>query len=35
MRPSTLAAMAERAGFREMQVLPVVHDLWRFYRLFV
>jgi SAM-dependent methyltransferase len=33
MRPSTLAAMAGRAGFRELQVLPVQHDLWRFYRL--
>lgn len=33
MRPSVLAGYATRAGFSRVEVLPVEHDLFRFYRL--
>jgi SAM-dependent methyltransferase len=33
MRPATLEAYARTAGFRGVEVLPVDHDVFRFYRL--
>jgi 2-polyprenyl-3-methyl-5-hydroxy-6-metoxy-1,4-benzoquinol methylase len=33
MRPDTLRAYAQAAGFRDLEVLPIQHDFWRFYRL--
>jgi 2-polyprenyl-3-methyl-5-hydroxy-6-metoxy-1,4-benzoquinol methylase len=33
MRPDTLRRYADEAGFREVESLPIEHDLWRFYRL--
>lgn len=33
MRPATLAGYARGAGFSSTEVLPVQHDLFRFYRL--
>jgi 2-polyprenyl-3-methyl-5-hydroxy-6-metoxy-1,4-benzoquinol methylase len=33
MRPSKLRDYAQQAGFRDSEVLPIVHDFWRFYRL--
>jgi hypothetical protein len=33
MRPDVLARYATAAGFREVEVLPVDHDVFRFYRL--
>jgi hypothetical protein len=33
LRPSTLRAYAEEGGFGRVTVLPIEHDLWRFYRL--
>jgi len=33
MRPSTLRSYALEAGFREVEILPIDHDAWRFYRL--
>ncbi|MFF1528831.1 class I SAM-dependent methyltransferase [Cellulomonas sp. NPDC058312] len=33
MRPATLAGYARAAGFSALDVLPVEHDLFRFYRL--
>jgi hypothetical protein len=27
------SAIAERAGFERVEVVPIAHDLWRFYRL--
>jgi 2-polyprenyl-3-methyl-5-hydroxy-6-metoxy-1,4-benzoquinol methylase len=33
MRPETLRALAAGAGFRDVEVLPVENDLFRFYRL--
>jgi 2-polyprenyl-3-methyl-5-hydroxy-6-metoxy-1,4-benzoquinol methylase len=33
MRTDTLRRYAQDAGFREIQVLPIENDLWRFYRL--
>jgi 2-polyprenyl-3-methyl-5-hydroxy-6-metoxy-1,4-benzoquinol methylase len=33
MRPSTLEKYAQRAGFTEIEVLPIKNDLWRFYEL--
>jgi 2-polyprenyl-3-methyl-5-hydroxy-6-metoxy-1,4-benzoquinol methylase len=33
MRPATLRAYARDAGFADIEVLPVVHDFFRFYRL--
>jgi hypothetical protein len=34
MRTSTLEHYAADAGFASVEVLPIDHDLWRFYRLF-
>jgi SAM-dependent methyltransferase len=33
MRPETFARYATEAGFREVEVLPIETDFWRFYRL--
>jgi SAM-dependent methyltransferase len=33
MRPDTVRAYAAEAGFSDVQVLPIEHDFWRFYRL--
>jgi hypothetical protein len=33
MRPTTLRHYAEEAGYKEVEVLPIENDLWRFYRL--
>jgi 2-polyprenyl-3-methyl-5-hydroxy-6-metoxy-1,4-benzoquinol methylase len=33
MRPDTLRQYAEQAGFRGVEVLPIEHTFWRFYRL--
>jgi 2-polyprenyl-3-methyl-5-hydroxy-6-metoxy-1,4-benzoquinol methylase len=33
MRPHTLREYADAAGFRHAEVLPIEHDVWRFYRL--
>jgi 2-polyprenyl-3-methyl-5-hydroxy-6-metoxy-1,4-benzoquinol methylase len=33
MRPPTLRKYAQEAGFREIEVLPLEHDLFNFYRL--
>jgi hypothetical protein len=33
MRPSTLAGYARAAGFAQVEVLAVDHDVFRFYRL--
>jgi 2-polyprenyl-3-methyl-5-hydroxy-6-metoxy-1,4-benzoquinol methylase len=33
MRPATLRRYALEAGFREMEILPIANDLFRFYRL--
>lgn len=33
MRPATLRRYAREAGFADIEVLPIEHDLWRFYRL--
>lgn len=33
MRPQTLRRYAERAGFTDVEILPIEHDLFRFYRL--
>jgi 2-polyprenyl-3-methyl-5-hydroxy-6-metoxy-1,4-benzoquinol methylase len=33
MRPDTLRAYAEEAGFGEFEILPIENDFWRFYRL--
>ncbi len=33
MRPSTMRRYAREAGFREIEILPIDHDFWRFYRL--
>jgi len=33
MRPDTLSDYAQAAGFREVQILPIENDFWRFYRL--
>jgi 2-polyprenyl-3-methyl-5-hydroxy-6-metoxy-1,4-benzoquinol methylase len=33
MRPDTLRAYAAEAGFGRVDVLPIEHDFWRFYRL--
>jgi 2-polyprenyl-3-methyl-5-hydroxy-6-metoxy-1,4-benzoquinol methylase len=33
MRPGTLARYATEAGFSRVDVLPIEHDFWRFYRL--
>jgi hypothetical protein len=33
MRPSTLERYAREAGFQKVEVLPLQHDFFRFYRL--
>jgi SAM-dependent methyltransferase len=33
MRPATLRAYAQEAGFKDIEVLPVEHEFFRFYRL--
>jgi SAM-dependent methyltransferase len=33
MRPDTVRGYAEKAGFTHVEVLPIDHDMWRFYRL--
>ena len=33
MRPSTFRGYAERAGFAGVEIVPIEHDLFRFYRL--
>jgi SAM-dependent methyltransferase len=33
MRTDMLADLADRAGYAKSEVLPVEHDVWRFYRL--
>lgn len=33
MRPDTLRRYADQAGFSGVEILPVAHDFWRFYRL--
>jgi 2-polyprenyl-3-methyl-5-hydroxy-6-metoxy-1,4-benzoquinol methylase len=33
IRPDTVRAYATEAGFTRVDVLPVAHDFWRFYRL--
>jgi 2-polyprenyl-3-methyl-5-hydroxy-6-metoxy-1,4-benzoquinol methylase len=33
MRPATLRRYAQEAGFRDVEVLPIESDFWRFYRL--
>jgi len=33
MRPETLRGYAREAGFAAVEVLPVPHDAWSFYRL--
>lgn len=33
MRPDTLRKYAQQAGFRDIEVLPIQADVWRFYRL--
>jgi hypothetical protein len=33
MRSATLRHYAESAGFRTVDILPVAHDFFRFYRL--
>ncbi|HVM34462.1 MAG TPA: class I SAM-dependent methyltransferase [Actinomycetota bacterium] len=33
IRPDTVRAYAAEAGFGDVQVLPIEHDFWRFYRL--
>ncbi len=33
MRPDVLRGYAQEAGFRDIEILPIEHDLWCFYRL--
>ncbi len=33
MRPETLRRYAKEAGFSGVEILPIEHDFWRFYRL--
>jgi hypothetical protein len=33
IRPDTVRAYAREAGFSRVDVLPIEHDFWRFYRL--
>jgi SAM-dependent methyltransferase len=33
IRPDTVRAYANQAGFGDVEVLPIDHDFWRFYRL--
>jgi hypothetical protein len=33
MRPATFTAIAQAAGWTGVDVLPIEHPFWRFYRL--
>ena len=33
IRPATVRAYATEAGYSRVDVLPIEHDFWRFYRL--
>lgn len=33
IRPSTMRDLAGRAGFSSVEILPIEHPFWRFYRL--
>jgi hypothetical protein len=33
IRTDTVRAYAKEAGFGQVEVLPIEHDFWRFYRL--
>jgi hypothetical protein len=33
IRPDTVRAYANEAGFARVDVLPIEHDFWRFYQL--
>jgi hypothetical protein len=33
IRPDKVRAYATEAGFSRVEVLPIEHDFWRFYRL--
>ena len=33
MRPDTLREYAREAGFTDVEILPIEHDFFRFYRL--
>ncbi len=33
MRPDTFRSYARDAGFASVEILPIEHDLFRFYRL--
>jgi hypothetical protein len=33
MRTHTVRAYAQQAGFRDVEIVPIEHDFWRFYRL--
>jgi 2-polyprenyl-3-methyl-5-hydroxy-6-metoxy-1,4-benzoquinol methylase len=33
MRPDVLRRYAQQAGFRDIEIQPIDHDFWRFYRL--
>ena len=33
IRPAMLRSYATEAGFSRIDVLPIEHDFWRFYRL--
>jgi hypothetical protein len=33
IRPDTVRAYAKDAGFGQVELLPIEHDFWRFYRL--
>ena len=33
MRPATLARFVREAGFRNVEILPLEDQAWRFYRL--
>jgi hypothetical protein len=35
MRPSVLRGYAVAAGFRDIEILPIEHDFFRFYRLII
>ena len=33
VRTHTMRAYAEQAGYRDVEIVPIEHDFWRFYRL--
>ncbi len=35
MRPDTLRGLAAKAGYQSVEILPIEHPFWRFYRLSV